>query len=121
LQASNADAVDDALGRATRALLVNQAWKSAAVALDLLGERALASAEVALTKPDEPLTPPGQGEGAFGRAAGAFVARRWIAMHGECFGDAERGLLLRALEPAATSRAAQELEQLMAPALAAST
>jgi hypothetical protein len=118
LRAVNADAVDDALGRATRSLLVNQAWKSAAIALDLLGERALAAAEAALAKPDEPLAPPGQGDAAFARAAGAFVARRWIAMHGECFGGAERGGLLRALEPAATSRAAQELEQLMAPALA---
>jgi hypothetical protein len=118
LRASNADAVDDALGRATRVLLVNQAWKSAAVALDLLGERALAAAEVALAKPEEPIAPPGHGDAAFARAAGAFVGRRWIAMHGECFGDTEREALLRALEPAAVSRAAQELEQLMAPALA---
>ena len=117
LGAQNVDGVDEALGRATRALLVNQAWKSAAVALDLLGERALSLAEATLSKPDEPLASPGQNDAGFARAAGAFVARRWIAMHGECFGAGERGSLLRALEPAATSRAAQELEQLIAPAL----
>jgi hypothetical protein len=116
--AQNPDAVDEALGRATRALLVNQAWKSAAVALDLLGERALASAESTLGKPDEALASLAQNDAGFARAAGAFVARRWIAMHGECFGEAERRGLLRALEPAATSRGAQELEQLIAPALA---
>jgi hypothetical protein len=109
------DAVDEAIGRATRALLVQRAWKAAAIALDVLGERALVGAEVALAKPDEPPAL-GQGDASFARAAGAYVARRWIAMHGECFGGRERGALLRALEPMAQGKAVKELEELMSPA-----
>jgi hypothetical protein len=109
------DTVDEAIGRATRALLTQRAWRPATIALDLLGERAIAAAEVMLAKPDEP---PALGlrDATFARAAGAYVARQWIAAHGECFADAERGGLLRALAPMAPPSAVQELEQLLAPA-----
>jgi hypothetical protein len=109
------DDVDAALGRATRQLLLLRAWKPAAVALDVLGERAIAGAEVMLAKPDEPPVL-GQGDAAFARAAGAYVAGRWIAMHGECFAGTERGGLLRLLAPLAQPSAVQELEQLLSPA-----
>jgi hypothetical protein len=105
--------VDDELGRATKALMVQQLWKPAAIALDLLGERSLTWAEGVISRTDELPVLPAQGDGAFARAAGSFVARRWIAMHGACFAKGERFDLLRALEPAAGTSAAKELEELL--------
>ena len=104
--------VDEALGRATKALMTQGRWKPAAMALDLLGERALTWAESALTSPD-PVAAPVQSDAAFARAAGSFVARRWIGMHGACFAEGEGFALLRALEPAASTPAAKELEELL--------
>lgn len=118
LAAQVEERVDEELGRATKELMTQGLWKPAAMALDLLGERALAWAEGALGAAETtPLT--GQGNGAaFARAAGSFVARRWIAMHGDVFPPAERFALLRALEPVAATPAAKELEQLLKVATA---
>jgi hypothetical protein len=104
--------VDEELGRATKALMTQGRWKPAAMALDLLGERAMAWAESTLASP-EPIVATAQPDAAFARAAGSFVARRWIGMHGDCFAAGEGFALLRALEPAASTSAAKELEELL--------
>jgi hypothetical protein len=110
-------AVDAALGRATRRLFKSQAWQAAIVALDLLGERALAEAEAVATTSDKPLPrSDAEGDASFARGAGALVARQSIAMHGESFSEAERGRLLSLLELRASSPAAKETEQLLAHA-----
>jgi hypothetical protein len=117
MQRGSADAFDAALGRATKALLVAREWKAAAIALDVLGERALAAAAALL--PTEVAASPPQvaDDGAFGRGAGAFMAHRWLAMHGDCFAPTERAKLVAILTPMAQSSGARELEQLLTPAL----
>ncbi len=112
LAAQPDERVDEALGRATKELMTQGRWKPAAMALDLLGERAMSWAEGALGAA-ETSAPTIQAGAAFARAAGSFVARRWIAMHGDCFPADERFAILRALEPASTTAAAKELEELL--------
>jgi hypothetical protein len=110
------DAVDAALGRATRAVLQHQAWGAAAVALDLLAQRALAEARVA--KPGEVVSATrAVGDASFGRAAGAYMAERWLVQHGEAIPTDEREELLAVIAPLAKSAGARELEALVAPAL----
>ncbi len=111
------DRVDEALGRATKELLTRRLWKPAAMALDLLGERALGVAEANLGAPEPPSA--AAGDAAFARAAGSFVARRWLSANGSAFPPHEQLALLRALEPAAATPAAKELEQLLHTATAA--
>ncbi len=116
------EAVDGAVGRATRQLLTARAWKSAAISLDFLRERALSDAEGRVAKADEaPIATFGavSSDASFARAAGAVAARRWIAMHGDCFREDERRRLLMLLEPAASGAHAKELAALMEPAFEA--
>src|SRR5262249_29674478 len=119
------DLVDAGLGRATKALLESHAWKAAAIALDVLGERALFAAHALVPKLDDgtlgPTAPPPEGDAAFGKAPGAFMAPRWLAMQGETFSAAERAKLLTILTPLAEAPAARELELLMIPATALPT
>ena len=87
--------VDAALGRATLQLFKAQSWQAAMVALELLGERALAEAETNAGTTDKPLAPSESADdGSFARAAGALVARQTIATRGDAFSEAERGRLL---------------------------
>jgi hypothetical protein len=113
LASQPAERVDEELGRATKELMKQGLWKPAAMALDLLGERAMGWAEGVLGAADPPPMAGQTGGAAFARAAGSFVARRWIAMHGDVFPSGERFDLLRALEPAASTPAAKELEELL--------
>lgn len=116
---SGAGDVDEALGRATRQLFTARSWKYATIALDLLGERALADAGTKVSKTNgalEAASGAGADDAGFARGIGAVAAQRWIATHGGCFGEAERGRLLEILEPAATSRHAGELNALLATA-----
>lgn len=110
---------DAALGRATRHLLTARAWAAAGIAMDLLGERALARAEASLSRSGEGNDLGlGEGDAAFARAAGAVAAREWITAHGSALRDAERREVLQALEPLASSKAARELQSIMAAAAA---
>jgi hypothetical protein len=118
LAAQPDERVDEELGRATKELMTQGRWKPAAMALDLLGERALAWAEGVLGASEPPAMSGQSGGAAFARAAGSFVARRWIAMHGDVFPAGERFALLRVLEPAASTSAAKELEELLRVATA---
>jgi hypothetical protein len=110
--------VDGALGRATRALLAAGAWGAAAVAMDVLAERALARAEASLSRSEEADLGLGEGDAAFARAAGAIAAREWIARRGDAFREHERQALVRALEPLTASKAAREVQALLAPSQA---
>jgi hypothetical protein len=110
--------VDEALGRATRGLLTGNEWGAASVAMDVLAERALARAELALRRTEEGDLGLGEGDAAFARAAGAVTAREWIATRDMAFREDERRGLLQALEPLAASRPAKELAALLAPAAA---
>jgi hypothetical protein len=116
LPPQQADAV---LGRATRQLLGARAWAAASIAMDLLGERALARAEASLSRSGEGNDLGlGEGDAAFARAAGAVAARQWLAQHGGAMREPERREVLQALEPLASSKAARELQSMMAAAAA---
>lgn len=107
--------VDAGLGRATRALLRAAAWSSAAIALDLLADRAFAQAESADGHSDKPLVASDLADDAvFAQAAGALVARQTLGRSGNAHGASERGRLLALLEPRARSAAAREVEALLA-------
>ena len=108
-------------GRSTRARSCDapsvqvQAWQAAMVALDLLGERALAEAESVASSSDKPLPrADSEGDASFARGAGALVARQMIATRGEAFSETERHRLLGLLELRASSPAAKETERLLA-------
>jgi hypothetical protein len=109
-------AVDAALGSATRALFEARALRAAMVALDLLRDRTLMTAETRLGGSDapEPLAP-GQddNDAAFAVSAGALAASEWIARTGGGFAEAERKALLTILQPAASGRAAGAIRALL--------
>jgi hypothetical protein len=113
LALSLATQVDTALGRATKALLAVRAWGAAEVAMELLGERALARAEASLSRSEEGDLGLGEGDAAFARAAGAIAAQQWVTKQGAAMGATERRALLQALEPLVTSNAARELRSLL--------
>jgi hypothetical protein len=113
------DAVASALGRATRQLFAGRSWKAAEVALTLLGELVLASAQIAIHEPDgkpPALYAKANDDALFARAAGAFVAMREIAMHGNAFGTEQRARMLALLAPLATTPAGKEVAALLEPA-----
>ncbi len=110
------EAVDAALGRATRHLFRAKALRATSLALDLLRDRALMAAEIRIgVDPDpEPLTStPNQADAAFAVSAGALAAIHWIGRTGGSFGESERGMLLRVLAPAASSAEANEVKALI--------
>jgi hypothetical protein len=108
-------AVDAALGRATRALMEGRALRAAMVALDVLRDRALRSAEARLSSdaPDPLAAGPESNDAAFAVSAGALVASEWIARTGGGFREAERSALLAVLRPAATAPAANAIRALI--------
>jgi hypothetical protein len=112
------DAVASALGRATRQLFVGRSWKAAEVAMTLLGELVLTSAQIAIHEPDG--KPPAlysktNDDALFARSAGAFVAMREIAMHGDAFGAEQRARMLALLTPLANTPAGKEIAALLEP------
>jgi hypothetical protein len=111
-------AVDAALGRATRLLFAQKAVRALFVAADLLRDRALMAATSRLDADDPaPLTlapGPEQQDAAFALGVGALIATHWIGQTGGGFGERERGAILRILAPAAGSAAAQEVRALLA-------
>ena len=110
-------AVNAALGRATRQLFAAKALRAAALAVDLLRDRALMAAEarIGVDREPEPLTiGADHNDAAFATSAGALAATHWIAQTGGGFAENERKLLLRVLAPAASSSAAGEVKALMA-------
>jgi hypothetical protein len=107
--------IDEALGRATRALLLERAWAPAAIAMDVLAERALARAEMSLSRAEEGDLGLGEGDAAFARAAGAIAAGEWLTSRSASFHERERRALTQALEPLASSKAAREVHALLAP------
>ncbi len=113
---ASTEAVDHALGRATRALVAGKAGQPAMVALELLADRALAAAEAVLAKGVKGATLPREAaptDGSFARAAGAIVAQRRLlgAAHGLTEDDRTR--ILGVLEPALVSASAGELKALL--------
>jgi hypothetical protein len=90
------DAVDAALGRATRALLVRRDWRALAVALELLSGRMLGEVERLPRAPAQKL---GMPDVAFARAAGALAAMQALESGKALFGSAEQRRLLAVLEP----------------------
>ncbi len=97
-----------ALGRATGALLARGAFPAAHVAMDLLGDLALASAEAALEDRTGRGVPTQGGESAgLSRAAGALVAAQQIRAGTFAHGEPER--LLAALAPWLESEVAKRL------------
>jgi hypothetical protein len=112
------DAVASALGRATRQLFAVQSWKAAEIAMTLLGELVLTSAQIAIHEPDG--KPPAlysktNDDALFARSAGAFVAMREIAMHGEAFGAEQRARMLALLTPLANTPAGKEIAAMLEP------
>jgi hypothetical protein len=110
---------DAVLGRATRGLFQARALRATGVALDLLRDRALMTAEARLSggETPEPLTlGPENNDAAFAVSAGALAATEWIARTGGGFGEAERKALLVILQPASTGAGANEIRALLATA-----
>lgn len=107
--------VDAALGRATRMLFGARALRAALVALDVLRDRALMSAEARLTSDTPvPLAVAAEStDAAFAVSAGALVATEWLARTGGGFREAERVALLAVLKPAATAPAAGDIRALL--------
>ncbi len=106
---------DAALGRATRNLVLGRAYKALGVAADFLGEKSLSEAEEQIAQEANELAADTDQDSAFTQAVGALVARRYIGMHGENFGDVERMRLLSVLNPLATSTSAKAVEALLSP------
>ena len=108
--------VDAALGRATRQLFASKALRAVSLAIDLLRDRALMAAEarIGVDREPDPLTlGPEHNDAAFAVSAGALAASHWIAQTGGGFAENERMLLLRVLQPAASSAAANEVKALL--------
>ncbi len=104
-------AVDTALGRATRALVAARAWSAAAVALDLLAERALADAELAAPRTE--ISAPAKDasdDATYARCVGALVACAQLAEPGTPFDESHRAELLARLTPAASSSIARAVQ-----------
>lgn len=101
-----APAVDAALGRATRDVLLTRR-ASAAPAVTLLAERTLALAEGHAEPPQAPHSP-GTPEAAFARGLGAVAATLMLEAAGGSWPEGDRRRLLVALDAAARSPAAQE-------------
>ena len=108
-------AVDAALGKAARALVLGRSFRPLFSVLTLLSERALARAQEELLKSPEPKPLPvgDESDANFARAIGALSARRYIAEHGECFREHERKSILALLELRATSPSARDFEALL--------
>jgi hypothetical protein len=107
--------IDAALGRATRQLVLNRAYRALGVAADFLGEKSLGEAEERIAEEANAIAADTDQDAGFAQATGALVARRFIATRGECFSDVERMRLLSVLNPLATSTAAKAVEALLSP------
>lgn len=108
-------AVDVALGRATRQLFATHAVRALLVAIDLLRDRALATASTQLAKDEpSPLTADTEQEdAAFAMGVGALAASHWLAENGRGFREAEKRTLLDVLAPLASSRIARDVKALL--------
>jgi hypothetical protein len=102
--------VDAALGRATRSLVAARAWQAAGVALDLLAERALSDATLALRHGDALLSAGDASDDAdYARCAGALVACQRMRSGGEGFVESDCEELLARLAPLANAPVARAL------------
>jgi hypothetical protein len=103
-------AIDAGLGRATRALVSARAWRAAAIALDLLAERALSEATLALWRGDTPPSAKDATDDAgYARCAGALVAWEKLRSGGGGFGESDRAELVSRLAPFANAPQARAL------------
>jgi hypothetical protein len=103
-------AVDACLGRATRALVRERAWRAAGVAMDLLAERALSDASFASTKGEAPVPVRNATDDAsYARSAGALVAWRRLSSGGGGFGESDCADLVARLAPLANTPLARSL------------
>src|ERR1700733_12540098 len=104
-------AVDASLGRATRELLVARAWQAAAVALDVLSERALADAETGGRGPKPlPSSKEASDDASYAHCLGAMVACERLRAGTGGLSGADRSDLLLRLTPAANSPIARKLD-----------
>jgi hypothetical protein len=111
-------ATDAALGRATRALVEGGAFGAAAIAIDLLAERALSHAE--LGDPEEgrdgkrsearELTTAGTDDATYARSVGALVACASLRSPNSPFSERDRADLLTRLAPLASSPSARAVQ-----------
>jgi hypothetical protein len=104
-----ARAVEDVLGRATRALVEAADARSLLVVTHILSERALerARAHVAEGHQDPLLSDPASPDGAMARGLGASAALAWLREHGGSLGERDLASLAHALSVEAASGAAQ--------------
>lgn len=107
------DAVDAALGRATRTLFSAGAVRALVVAVDLLRDRALAAAQARLDQADPEPLDLGDSDAGFAIGVGALAASHWIAQTGGGFGEGDRRDLLAVLAPAARSAGAKQVQALL--------
>ncbi len=103
-------AVDASLGRATRALLARQAWRAAGVALDVLGERALADAEAAGNAGPLALSKDTGDDASYAQCLGARVACERLRTGNVGLSAADRADLLARLSPALSGDSARKLD-----------
>ncbi|MCL2723974.1 MAG: hypothetical protein FWD69_05995 [Polyangiaceae bacterium] len=106
------ETVDAALGLATKTLFSVRATRAVYTAIDVLRDRVLMLA-VRPTSGTDPLRVEVDDDRAWTISAGAIAARHWIAMTEGGFGEDERREILRALEPAATSVTAKQIQTLL--------
>ncbi len=115
LALSSPQRVDAALGRATRPLFLARAMRALGIAIDVLRERALATAAARLSVAGEPEPVSLASEHAdagFALAAGALAATTWIESGQAQLSAEARRALLSVLAPIASSSAAKEVRGL---------
>lgn len=110
LSKSPPQAIDSALGKATRTLLDRKAWQAVSHVTDLLAERALGNAEVHATARNAPPLDMSDKDAAFARCAGALAAKKWLAGHAT-FRAAELRAILAVLDADAHSPAAADVHR----------
>ena len=103
-------AIDAALGRATRTLLEKKAWQAVSHMTDLLAERALGNAEVQAIGRNAPPLDMSDKDAAFARCAGALAAKKWLSGHAT-FRPTELRAILAILDAEAHSQAAAEVHR----------
>ena len=105
----DSNAVDRALGRATKRLVASKDWKGVSIAIDLLADRALVEAQSPAPSANRDAGP----DASFARGAGALAARR--ALDAMPIPEQERTYIATRLDTAAA--AAPALDAALAPLL----
>ena len=101
LRALPESVVNAALGRSTRALLAGQAGQATRLAMALLGDLALSSAQGAVLRGEAapPVSSLDDLEASFARTAGAIAAREQLGREGRAIPSTERAALAAYLQP----------------------